>query len=86
MGKVWLNTQDLRHSRWLATRPFLTDGGYTIADMSVFAYVSRAEEAGLSFTPLPAVAAWLGRVRAQPGFLDVVYPYSLDPRSESELP
>jgi glutathione S-transferase len=72
--------------RWLAGRAFLTDGGYTIADMSVFAYVSRAEEAGLTLGRFPAVAGWIERVRSQPGFLDVVHPYSLDPSSGSELP
>jgi glutathione S-transferase len=33
--------------RWLVAREFLTDAGYTVADMSVFAYVSRADEAGV---------------------------------------
>jgi glutathione S-transferase len=72
--------------RWLMGRPFLTDGGYTIADMSVFAYVSRAEEAGIPLSRFPAVTGWIDRVGAQPGFLDVVHPYSLDLSSGSELP
>ena len=71
---------------WLAGRPFLTDSGYTIADMSVFAYVSRADEAGLPLANYPAVNSWVARVRAQEGFLDAVHPYSLDPSSASELP
>jgi len=72
--------------RWLNDRQFLTDAGYTIADMSVFAYVSRAHEAQLPLTTYPAVAAWVARVRAQPGFLDKVYPYAIDPSSALELP
>jgi len=72
--------------RWLARREFLTDAGYTIADMSVFAYVSRADEAGLALGDTPAVLAWSQRVRAQPRFLDVTYPYSIDPHSGRELP
>ena len=71
---------------WLAHRPFLTESGYTIADMSVFAYVSRADEAGLPLTDYPAVNSWVARVRAQDGFLDTVHPYSIDPSSGSELP
>ena len=73
-------------NRWLAERQFLTDAGYTIADMSVYAYVSRAHEADLPLSAYPAVDAWVARVRAQPGFLDTVYPYAIDPRSALELP
>jgi glutathione S-transferase len=72
-------------NRWLAERQFLTDAGYTIADMSVFAYVSRAHEADLPLSAYPAVDAWVARVRAQPGFLDTIYPYSTDPHSSLEL-
>ena len=71
---------------WLAHRPFLSEPGYTIADMSVFAYVSRADEAGLPLADYAAVSSWVTRVRAQDGFLDTVYPYSIDPSSGSELP
>jgi glutathione S-transferase len=70
---------------WLEKRPYLTESGYTIADMSVFAYVSRADEAGLPLATYPAVNSWVTRVRAQDGFLDTVYPYSIDPSSGSEL-
>jgi len=71
---------------WLEKRRFLTESGYTIADMSVFAYVSRADEAGLPLANYPAVNSWVMRVRDQDGFLDKVYPYSIDPSSGSELP
>jgi glutathione S-transferase len=69
----------------LAQHPFLTDAGYTVADMSMFAYVSRAGEAGVPLDRYPAVGAWIARVRAQPGFLDQVHPYSIDPHSSAEL-
>ncbi len=72
--------------RWLQGRSFLTDAGYTIADMSVFAYISRAGEAGFDLQDFPAVAAWIERVRAQPRFLETVHPYSMDPQSSNELP
>jgi glutathione S-transferase len=72
--------------RWLSGRAFLTDAGYTIADMSVFAYISRAGEAGMELVAYPAVTRWLERVRSQPNFLETVHPYSIDPQSSQELP
>lgn len=72
--------------RELAQRPFLTDHGYSIADIAVFAYTSRAEEAGFSLEPYPHVRAWIARVTAQPGFLATMHPYSDDPFSAGELP
>jgi glutathione S-transferase len=71
---------------WLEDRPFLTEPGYSVADMSVFAYVSRAEDADIRLAEYPAVDGWIERVRAQPGFLDRVYPYAIDPESINELP
>jgi glutathione S-transferase len=71
---------------WLVNRSFLTESAYTIADLSVFAYVSRADEAGLPLADYPTVSSWVMRVRGQDGFLDTVYPYSIDPSSGSELP
>lgn len=72
--------------RELTQRPFLTDHDYSIADISVFAYGSRAEEAGLSLEPYPHVRAWIERIKSQPGFLATTYPYSDDPFSAGELP
>jgi glutathione S-transferase len=72
--------------RELSRRPFLTDHGYTIADIAVFAYGGRAEEAGFSLAPFPHVRAWIERVKSQPGFLSVTHPYSQDPFSTNELP
>ncbi|HUA80889.1 MAG TPA: glutathione S-transferase family protein [Dyella sp.] len=72
--------------RELASRPFLTDHGYSVADISLFAYTSHAEEAGFSLAPYPHVRAWIERVKSQPGFLAATYPYSDDPHSGGELP
>jgi glutathione S-transferase len=72
--------------RELASRPFLAGDAYTIADIAVFAYGSRAEEAGLSLEAHPHVCAWIARVEAQPGFLAEMHPYSEDPHSGDELP
>ena len=72
--------------RELSQRPFLTDYGYTIADIAVFAYGGRAEEAGFSLAPYPHVRAWIERVKSQPDFLSVMHPYAEDPFSTKELP
>jgi glutathione S-transferase len=71
--------------RELATRAFIAGDGYGIADIALFAYTSRADEAGYDLAAHPAVAAWLERVRAQPGFLATTHPYSIDPASAREL-
>ena len=72
--------------RELASRPFLLGDDYTIADLSVFAYGHLARDAGLPLDDFGHVTAWIDRVRAQPGFLPTVPPYSIDPSSTRELP
>jgi glutathione S-transferase len=72
--------------RELSTRAFLANDRYSIADMSVFAYGSRVEEAGISLEPYPHFRAWITRVQAQPGFLATMHPYSEDPHTINELP
>ena len=72
--------------RELSRRPFAAGEAYTIADMSLFAYTSRAEEAGYDLAAYPAVSAWIERVRMQPGHLATIYPYSIDPHSVRDLP
>jgi glutathione S-transferase len=72
--------------RELSTHPFLANDRYSVADMSVFAYASRAEEVDLSLEPYPHFRAWIARVRAQPGFLATMHPYNEDPHSTNELP
>ena len=72
--------------RELSLRPFLAGEAYTIADIAVFAYGSRAEEAGLVLDAYPQLRAWIARVAAQPGHLAEMHPYRLDPHSSGELP
>jgi len=72
--------------RELASRPFIAGDAYTIADISLFAYTSRAHEAKLPLGDFANVVAWIERVEAQPGFLAKMYPYSIDPHSGGELP
>jgi glutathione S-transferase len=59
----------------LATRDFLVGGRYTIADIAMYGYTHRADEAGLELDPYLNVRAWLTRVEAQPGYMEDVAPY-----------
>ena len=59
--------------RRLSQAPFAAGDGYTIADMALYAYVHVAPEAGFELSP--AVREWLGRVEAQPGFVEDLEPF-----------
>jgi glutathione S-transferase len=72
--------------RELSQRAWLAGPAYSVADIAVFAYVHRAEEADLLLADFPNVAAWIDRVRSQPRFLAETFPYSIDPHSAKELP
>ena len=43
------------------------DRQYGIADIALYAYTHKANEAGQILSDFPAIEAWLARVRAQPG-------------------
>ncbi len=72
--------------RELSGRAWLAGPAYSIADIAVFAYVHRAEEAELPLADFPNVGTWIDRVRSQPRFLAETFPYSIDPHSAGELP
>jgi glutathione S-transferase len=57
---------------WLAAHDWLVDNRYTIADIGMFGYVSMATEGGYEMERFPAIATWLTRVRAQPGWVPLV--------------
>jgi glutathione S-transferase len=57
---------------WLATHDWLVEGRYTIADIGMFGYVSMATEGGYQMERFPSIAAWLARVKAQPGWVPLV--------------
>ncbi|SFL08436.1 glutathione S-transferase family protein [Lysobacter sp. cf310] len=69
----------------LAQRPFAAGEAYTIADIALYAYASRAEDAGFDLAPYPQFRAWIARVQAQPGHLAERYAYDIDPYSGGEL-
>mgnify|MGYP003677253203 FL=1 len=72
--------------RELATNRYLGGDNYTIADISVFAYVHRANEAGILLSDFPHIERWVENIRAEVGFTGEVHPYSIDPYSVLELP
>lgn len=65
----------------LSARPFVAGNAYTIADIALFAYTSRADEAGFDLAPHTHLRAWIERVRSQPGYLAEMFPYTVDPHA-----
>lgn len=53
----------------LAGRAFFCAGRATLADIALFAYTHVAGEGGFALADYPNVTAWIGRVRALPGFV-----------------
>ena len=60
----------------LKDRKFCVNDKPTIADLSLCGYLYWPDEFGMSWTDFPAIAAWLERIRSQPGW---VHPYQLMP-------
>ena len=58
--------------RWLSERDWLVAGRYSIADLGVFPYVEMAPQGGYDIGRFPAIAAWLQRVKATPGWVPLV--------------
>jgi glutathione S-transferase len=57
--------------RHLQGREFITDHGYSVADIAVYGYTHLAEEGGVSLARHDAVQAWMGRVRTTPGYAGI---------------
>lgn len=53
----------------LAKHPWLALGRPTIADIACMPYVALGHEGGVPLDDYPAVAAWVSRVKALPGFI-----------------
>jgi glutathione S-transferase len=65
--------QQLSAGGWLAA------DSYTIADIALYAYTHTAAEGGFDLAAYPAIGAWLGRVRAQPGHVGQMQEASAEP-------
>lgn len=57
--------------RHLASRRFFVAERYSIADIALYAYTHTAGLAGFDLDAVPAVRAWLERVRSQPGHVRI---------------
>ena len=53
----------------LSQQDYLVDSGFTIADISLFAYTHDAAIGGFDLLRYPHIQSWLQRVRSQPGFV-----------------
>ena len=56
---------------YLDQREFITDRGYSVADVAVYGYTHLAEEGGFELSRFPAVGRWMQRVRGTPGYADI---------------
>lgn len=65
--------------RWVENHDWLVGDRYTVADLSVFTYVSLAHQGKYEMDRFPSIASWLDRVKAQPGWIDIFdqSPYQL---------
>jgi glutathione S-transferase len=55
----------------LGGKTFFVGERYSIADIALYAYTHVADDGGFDLARFPAVQAWLSRVRAQPGYVDM---------------
>lgn len=55
----------------LTSRSFFVGERYTIADIALFAYTHVAYEGGFDLIHFPAIQAWIERVKAQPGYINI---------------
>lgn len=59
--------------RHLADHDFFAAGRLTVADLALYAHTHVAEEGDFSLASFPRVRAWLGRVAADPGHVDMAW-------------
>jgi glutathione S-transferase len=59
----------------LGKRKYLAGDAYSIADVSLFAYVHVANEAGFELSEYPQVQEWIERVEGTRGYMNDLEPY-----------
>lgn len=57
----------------LSRTPFIAGEAISIADIALYAYTHEADIGGFDLDAYPAVSAWLGRVRADPGHVPITW-------------
>ncbi len=55
----------------LAAREFVTDHGYSVADIAVFGYTHLAGDGGFDLSEYPGVTRWMQSVRQSPGYAEI---------------
>ncbi len=60
---------------------FLAGDRYSVADISLFAYVHVAPEAGFDLDEHPAVCEWIARVEGTRGYINDLEPYPANARA-----
>ncbi|MBX2883013.1 MAG: glutathione S-transferase family protein [Granulosicoccus sp.] len=61
----------IRLNNYLKNRDFITDDGYSVADVAVFGYTHLADEGGFQLSAFPAITQWIERVENQPGYRSI---------------
>ena len=59
----------------LSEAKFMVGGRYSVVDISLYAYVSVAHDAGFDLRDYPAIGAWLKRVEGTDRFMNDFEPY-----------
>ncbi|HET9953743.1 MAG TPA: glutathione S-transferase family protein [Polyangiaceae bacterium] len=68
--------------RHLTARHYLVGDSFSVADISLYAYVHVAHEAGFDLDEFPNLSMWLRRISREPGVLPVhVNPEALESRA-----
>ncbi|MDA7011573.1 glutathione S-transferase family protein [Pseudomonas cerasi] len=52
--------------------PFLVGENFSIADIALYAYTHVAHQGGFDLAPYTGIRRWLGRVKAQPGYIGML--------------
>jgi glutathione S-transferase len=71
VGQAALNVMNDK----LTKSDHLAGDAYSIADISLFAYVHVANEAGFELSEYAAVQEWAQRVQGTPGYMNDLEPY-----------
>lgn len=58
-------------NNYLEKNDFVTDHGYSVADIAVYGYTHLADEGGFELSQFKHVSAWIARVQEQPGYLPI---------------
>jgi len=61
----------------LGANDYFVGGCYSIADIALYAYTHVADEGGYDLSGRPAIRAWIERVAAQPGAVEIT---AVEPR------